>query len=211
MDRQIESHPGKKETMINGQFFKNELRKRELSMKSLAAQLGMKHHSQLSLTFSGQRRMQLDEAIKLSSILSIPFIKVVANAGFSDIMTERKRLPLAGVMRGTGEVEDVPGQAEGTVGSSGESDIDFAVQARTTDTNLMWMDRWLFFCQRKCDPSEIVDGQFCYLKIVDGPTAMATIRRGYRNGSYSLSGPYTAEDAKLEWAAPVVLTRSSSC
>lgn len=46
---------------INRRFFDSLLADKKLSMRALAAQMGM-NHSQLSLTFSGARKLQLEEA-----------------------------------------------------------------------------------------------------------------------------------------------------
>lgn len=194
--------------MINGQFFKDALRDKKLTVRGLATTLGMKHHSQLSLTLSGKRRMQLDEAIELSKILGIPLNVIIANAGFPEVMQEGKRVPVSGALRGSGEVEDVPPNTERAIAPSGIADIAIAVQARTTETSLMWMDRFVFFCQEPAKPSDAIESRFCYLSIKNGPRVMATVRRGYNIGSYRLSGPYTAEDAVIEWAAPVIVTRN---
>lgn len=69
------------------------------------------------------------------------------------------------------------------------------------------MDGWVFFC---CSTEEIEPhsiGRFCLAKIEAGDTIMATVRRGYRDGTYNLSGPYSAESVRLSWATPIIITR----
>lgn len=194
--------------MINGQFFKDAFSDKELSMRRVASLLGMKHHSQLSLMLSGSRRMQLDEAIALSKLLSIPLNTVIANAGFPEVMQEGRRLPVVGVLRGGGEVDPLPELTERAVAPPGLAAVALAIQARTTDTPLSWMDRWVFYCTDKIDPSESPDGEFCYAQVKGGPAVMATVRRGYAPNSYRLSGPYETESAELEWVAPVASIRT---
>ena len=65
----------------------------------------------------------------------------------------------------------------------------------------------MFFC---CSTEEIEPhsiGRFCLAKIEAGDTIMATVRRGYRDGTYNLSGPYSAESVRLSWATPIIITR----
>src|SRR5690606_9549614 len=131
---------------MNGKFFKDAIRDKKLSVRGVAAMLGMKQHSQLSSMLSGKRRMQLDEAIALSKILNIPLMDVIANAGFPEVMQNGRRVPVMGILRGSGEVEPVPPNTERALAPMGLPDDATAVQARTSETPLNWMDRWVFFC-----------------------------------------------------------------
>lgn len=45
-------------------------------------------------------------------------------------------------------------------------------------------------------------------KIKDGPTVMATVKRGYRAGTHNLAGPYAQDNVALEAATPVLVTRN---
>lgn len=192
---------------FNDKFFRDIMRDKRISVRKLAGQLGMNHHSQLSLMFAGKRRMQLDEAITLSKLLSVPLNAVIANAGFPEILQSGKRLPVIGILRGNGEVEDVPPNTERAVAPSECPDAVAAIQARTGETALTWMDRWVFFCTEKEKPNPGLVGRFCHVKIKGGKRAMGVVRLGYASGSYTVHGPYTAENATIEWAAPVCGTR----
>lgn len=50
-------------------------------------------------------------------------------------------------------------------------------------------------------------GRFCLAKVDGGPAVLATVRRGYREGTFNLSGPYTKDSERLEWATPILISR----
>lgn len=193
---------------VDRRYFESLMAQRKLSLKSLATRMGMQH-SQLSLTFSGQRRMQLDEAGKLADIFGVTLQKVAQAAGVVEGRASGKRVPVIGAMTGSGVVElyrdDV---IERTALPEGLPEETIAVQAHTADSPAFWLDGWIFFCVRSriIEPEAI--GRFCLAKIKDGNHVIATVRRGYRDGSFNLSGPYTKESERLEWATPILLTRT---
>ena len=89
---------------VNRRYFDALLAEKKLSLRALAGRMGM-NHSQLSLTFSGGRRMTLDEAAQLSNIFGVPLHKIVENAGVTVKPTNGRRVPVIGVVRGDGTVE----------------------------------------------------------------------------------------------------------
>lgn len=192
---------------MNGKFFKDAIRDKKLSVRGVAAMLGMKQHSQLSSMLSGKRRMQLDEAIALSKILNIPLMDVIANAGFPEVMQNGRRVPVMGILRGSGEVEPVPPNTERALAPMGLPDDATAVQARTSETPLNWMDRWVFFCGERTTPGDEMIGRYCVIGITDGPVVVGMLRRGYDDTTFSISGPYSAESARVDWVCPVLVTR----
>lgn len=193
---------------IDKKFFTDALADKGLSMRVAATKLGMKHHSQLSLTFSGDRRMQLDEAISLARMLGKSLDEIIAKAGHPDVLKRGKRVSVVGVLRGTGKVEDVAANTERTIAPEGLPESTVAIQARTLESPLQWMDRWVFFCGPKVSGIEDAIGQFCYLKVSRSALVMGTVRHGYEKGTFGISGPYTAEAAKIDWAMPVLMTRN---
>lgn len=192
---------------VDRRFFETVMASKKLSLRALAARMDMKH-SQLSLTFSGQRRMQLDEATKLAEIFGVPLHKIAEAAGVAHARSNGKRVQVLGAMLGDGTV-DIYGEGviERTISPDGMPDNVVAVQAHTADTSASWMDGWVFFFPNHCELAPDAVGRFCFAKMADGPAVMATVRRGYRMGTYNLSGPYSKENVSLEWACPVLLTR----
>jgi len=89
---------------LNRRYFDSLMAGKKLSLRALAQKMGMTH-SQLSLTFNGARKLQLDEAAQLSSIFGEPLHRIVENAGVSVRPSSGRRISVAGVVRGYGTVE----------------------------------------------------------------------------------------------------------
>ena len=58
----------------------------------------------------------------------------------------------------------------------------------------------------RVDPAAL--GRLAFCQIKGGPAVMASVRRGYQEGSYNLRGLYTADSVRLESAALVLITRN---
>lgn len=193
---------------IDRRFFESMMAQKKLSLRSLASRMGLQH-SQLSLTFSGSRRMQLDEAAKLAEIFSVPIQRIATAAGVANERMTGRRVDVVGVMRAGGVVELYDdGIVEKALAPEGLPEDAIAVQARTARTADAWLDGMVFFTTRSQMVEPDAVGRFCFAQIDGGPAVMATISRGYREGTYNLSGPCTRESERLAWAAPVVLART---
>lgn len=191
---------------VNKPFFLDLLRDRRMSLRTLAKRLDILP-SQLSLTFSGTRRMQIAEAVKIAQVLGAPINEVMVNAGIEEARTDRRRAKVIGFMNGKGEIEPCPiDSTDRTLIPEGLARECDAIQARTSETPLAWADGWVFFTNGKHEPEELV-GRFVRTKIKDGPEVLATIRRGYEPGTFNLSGMTNLVSQRLEWAAPILLTR----
>lgn len=193
---------------LNRRFFDSLMAEKKLSLRGLAAKMGM-GHSQLSLTFSGGRKLQLDEAAQLSQIFNVPLYIIVENAGVSVKPIGGKRAQVIGTVLGDGAIELYDSSViERTMAPEGMPDDTVAVQCRTAGTSLDWMDGSVLFLRRPdgIDPAYL--GRLCMCKIKDGPVVLAMVKRGYRDNTSNLSGPYLRESVTLEWASPVILTRN---
>jgi transcriptional regulator with XRE-family HTH domain len=185
-------------------FFKTLMAQHGLSLRTVASMMGL-GHSQLSLTLSDKRRMQLDEAALLAQIFGVPLARVAEAAGIA--IGRDARIPLVGCMLGNGEVL-VFKKKEYSPAPDGLPEDVVVIQARTADSANAWLDGWNFYCQPPVDVAGDALGRFCYAQVVDGPIVLATVRRGYQSGTFNLSGPYAAESVYLEWATPVLMARS---
>ena len=192
---------------VDRRFFETLMASKKLSLRALASRMDMKH-SQLSLMFSGQRRMQLDEATKLAEIFGVPLHKIAEAAGVADARSNGRRVSVIGAMQGDGTVDIYGGDViERTTAPDGLPDGAVAVQAHTEGSPAAWMDGWVFFGSKSTEVEPDAIGRLCFAKIEDGPAVLATVRRGYRTGTFNLTGPYVAESVRLECASPVILTR----
>ena len=187
------------------QFFKTLMAQHGLSLRTVASMMGL-GHSQLSLTLSDKRRMQLDEAALLAQIFGVPLARVAEAAGIA--LGRDAHIPLIGCMLGNGTVLQFKKKEHSPAPDGLPEDV-IAIQSRTADSANSWLDGWNFYCQPPTDKvAGDALGRFCYAQVVDGPIVLATVRRGYQDGTYNLSGPYAAESVCLEWATPVLLARS---
>lgn len=193
---------------VNRRYFDSLMQAKDLSLRGLAQRMGMSH-SQLSLTFSGDRKMQLQEAAALATIFGEPLNRIVEAAGVSMPAHTLSRVSVIGAMKGDGTVElygdDV---VERTAAPEGVPEDGVAIQARTGGSGLDWMDGWVFFCPRPNGVEPAILGRFALCRIKDGPAVMASVRRGYRENSYNLHGPYSADSVKLDSATMVLVTRN---
>lgn len=193
---------------VNKRYFESLMLGKELSLRGLANRMGMSH-SQLSLTFSGVRKMQLDEAAQLASIFGEPLHRIVENAGVSVRTIHNHRVSVIGAMQGDGTVTPTPeGAVERTTAPERVPEEGVAIQARTAGSTLDWLDGWIFFCDRPngVDPSAF--GRFAYCRIKGGPAVMAGVRRGYQDGTFNLRGTFVADNVALDAASPVLFTRN---
>lgn len=193
--------------MVDRRFFESLMAQKKLSLRALASRMDLQH-SQLSLTFSGQRRMQLDEAAKLAEIFGVSIQRIAMAAGVADGRSAGRRVDVVGVMRAGGIVEMHDANViERALAPDGLPEDAIAVQARTALTADAWLDGWVFFSTRTQAVEPDAVGRFCLAQIQDGAAVLATVNRGYREGTYNLTGPYSCESARLAWAAPVTLAR----
>lgn len=181
---------------------------KDLSLRGLAKSMGMSH-SQLSLTFSGDRKLQLDEAAQLSMIFGEPLHRIVENAGITVKSFHNHRVSVIGAMQGDGTVTMNPdGVIERTHAPEPLPPDGFAVQCRTGGSALDWMDGWVFFCPSTDGVDSAILGRFAFCRIKGGPVVMASVRRGYHEDTFNLRGPYSADSVRLEAASPVLFSRN---
>lgn len=192
---------------IDRRYFDGLMADKKLSLRGLAARMGM-NHSQLSLAFSGSRKLQLEEAAQLSQIFGEPIHRIIEAAGVEVRPEQGRRVSVIGSVGGDGIVTLYP---EGTIERTSMPDLMpediVALQFRTMGTALDWIDGAVVFCRKPRGLDPAMNGRLSYCKIKDGPAVIATIRRGYRDGTYNLSGTTNQESVALEWASPVILTR----
>ena len=193
---------------VNRRYFESLMQSRDLSLRGLAKSMGM-NHSQLSLTFSGDRKLQLDEAAQLSMIFGEPLHRIVENAGITVKSFNGQRISVIGSMQGDGTVAVYADDVIERTHAPEALPVDgIAVQCRTSGSTLDWMDGWVFFCPRLDGVDSAILGRFALCHIKDGPHVIASVRRGYQENTFNLRGPYTADSVRLEAATPVLFSRN---
>lgn len=193
---------------VDRRFFEGLMRDKDLSLRALAKRMGL-GHSQLSLTFSGERKLQIDEAVQLSSIFGVPLARIVQAMGVEAAPVGDVRVTVIGRVNGDGTVTMNDRDAvERTTAPMGVPDDGVAVQFRTAGTPMDWMDSWVVFFAKPRGVSADAIGRFCFVEMNDGRAALAAVRRGYQEGSFSLRGPFEADSATLLSASPILWTRN---
>lgn len=192
-------------TEINRRFFDSLMADKKLSLRALAAKMDMSH-SQLSLTFNGQRRMTLDEATKISQIFNVPIHEVISATGVSMKPISGQRVQVVGTVSGDGTVSQVDG-IERTTAPPGLPDNVIAIQFRTAGSALDWTDGWVSFCKKPNGVDPVI-GSVCYFQIKGGASAVGLLRRGYKEDTYNACGPYYQESVALDFATPLLITRN---
>lgn len=189
---------------MDKRYFENLMADKRMSLRALAGRMGL-GHSQLSLTFSGVRKMQLEEAAQIAQIFSVPVHEVIAATGITARPPGGRRVDVVGAIRGDGVIDPTPaGVVERTDLPDDLPDGCVALQCRTSDTRLAWMDGWVMFYRPTSHVSSDSIGRLSCIKLSDGGTVVATSRRGYRTGTHNLSGPYERESVVMESAAPIL-------
>jgi transcriptional regulator with XRE-family HTH domain len=192
---------------INRRFFETHMQEKNLSLRRLANMLEL-GHSQLSLTFSGQRRLQINEAVALANIFGVPLYRVIEAAGVS-VRKPGKRVPVIGAVKGDATVEMYPkGLIERTTAPEEMPDDTVAVQCRSAGGSLEWLDRSVLFARKPEGIDPTVLGCLCLAKIKDGPVVLSLVQRGYTERGNSLRGPFVQDNAILEWATPIQMVRN---
>lgn len=193
---------------INKQYFDSLMTSKNISLRKLATKMGM-GHSQLSLTFSGARKLQIDEAVQLSQIFEEPLHRIIEASGVPTRPDPGRRVSVVGSVGCDGIVTSYQGDHIENTRAPEDLPIDLvALQFRTSGTAMEWMDGWVIFCRTPNGLDAEMMGRWCYAKIKDGPAFVATVKRGYRDGTYNLTGNITTESVVLEWASPVLITRN---
>lgn len=190
--------------VVNRPFFDQQLARLDLSLRQLGRLMHLSH-SQLSLTFSGKRRMQLDEAAQLARIFGVPLAVIAHHAGINVSNGQvARRLPIVGIMQGDGRV--IAHEGESVTAPEGLPTDAVAIQARTHDSPLAWMDGWLMYARRPKGIEAGAVGRFCWVSS-RGEQYIGTLRHGYAGHSYSLSPPGHLDSQPLDWASSILLTQ----
>ena len=192
---------------VDRRFFEGLMQDKDLSLRGLASRMGMSH-SQLSLTFSGDRKFQLSEVAQLSSIFGQPIERIIKAAGVEVPAIGVSRVDVIGAMQGDGTVIlHSPGTIERASAPEGTPEGSIAVQARTAGSDMDWIDRTVLFIAKPNGVEPGILGRLCFCQIKDGPAVIAAVRRGYAENTFSLYGPFRTESVRLEFAAPVLFSR----
>jgi len=198
----------------NYRYFVNAIRDNQISQRQLAGKMGM-DPSALNLALRGKRRLQLDEAARLSKLLSLPLDDVLYNAGV-ELPPEQGKgkgvsVPVtgyvdaefrvhAGATPGPRKVEAPPVPLRGLE----------ALRIRTAASSAdAWDGAILYFRPMEDVEAESI-GRMCIVLTAAGDRLVRVLRQGYVRGTYNLAhlnGGLVDEAVKVVSASPVVWMR----
>lgn len=207
---QAVSSKGAAPVRFNKRYFQGIIADRGKTQREVAAAMKL-DPSALSLVFSEQRKLQLDEAAELARLLDLPLAEVFKNAGIEP--PKAHAVALRGWIDAQAEVHFFAERGGGLVDCPVElPEGAMAFQARTAMSKLEHLDGWLFFAPPPVTGSKGADAvsgamnRLSIAKLVGGVTALGYLKKGYTRGRYSLYlGDQVVQDAQLEWAVPVKL------
>jgi transcriptional regulator with XRE-family HTH domain len=187
---------------INHRWFASRLEDKRLSQRQFAKQIGL-DPSAVTLLFQGKRAMKMSEAAKIANLLGVPVSDVLQNAGLPTGQGGAKEVTLVGWVDGDSEVHFQP---QGPIPApQALPDNCVAVQCRTAMTTQEHMDGWvLFYEQPNGHQIDYALNKNCIVKLRNGVTLMAYLKRGYTPGKFNLYGAAHIMDADLEYATPVL-------
>lgn len=170
---------------VNKQFFDDLMQDKRISLRAIARHMNVSP-SQLSRTLTGHRRMQLNEAAAIASLLGASIVDVMVNAGIEGARSDQRYIPIVGHLSGDFTVTGPdPTVVEKVVLPSCLPYDTEAVQARTTNTPLAYMDGWLMYVGPPMKPTEAI-GCYCLVKLTDNQIA-GVLSRGYQPGTFSIT------------------------
>lgn len=204
---------------INTKWFQDQLELRGITQKRLS-ELLQTHTSTVSNFLNGRRKLQLNEATTLSSLLSIPLDDILMHAGISSGQHVEAGKPILikgwvdgglnvhwGEPRGpkTAPRPQIAGKSLGVLrvqsGGSGP--------AAAFEGGLVYYHAFIGIAQ------DII-GQLCLVKMVstgpNGVSGLRVVRKSYQAGAYDLAstgGVLMEENEILESATPVVWIKLS--
>ncbi|MBB3590561.1 transcriptional regulator with XRE-family HTH domain [Rhizobium sp. BK529] len=200
---------------IDGDWFHRQLEGKGQSLRALARHLG-KDASAVSRTFSGKRRMTMEEAAEIAAFLGVSVTDVMHHAG---ITADREglgpRIPLSATIGEDGEVRPLPesqplpqavlDRALPAIGASRHHTI-IAAQVRASSGPLsIWDDAVLFFAASDgIEPGAIGALSICGLK--GGKQILAKLDRARKTGEARVVSPAgKSEEVTLVMGAPVLV------
>ncbi|WP_313618384.1 helix-turn-helix transcriptional regulator [Agrobacterium sp.] len=200
---------------IDGEWFHNRLKDTGKSLRALARHLDS-DPSAVSRTFSGSRKMKMEEAVQIAIFLGVSVSDVIKHAGITtDADAIQARILLAATIDESGTLQMLPEprplpqpiieKAQLAAGGHYNRQI-IAAQIRASSGSLaIWDDAVVLFSQTEgVDPAAIGALSVCGLR--DGKQILARVERARKTGEADLVSPQgKIEDANLATATPIIV------
>jgi hypothetical protein len=168
---------------INKAWFTDQFAAKRLSQRQLAFQINM-DPAALSMTLSGQRKLQLPEAEAIAAQLGVPALEVLRQAGLDISAGASKDALIVGWVGMGGEVHE--GRLEGPRRVATPTDMADGAQVLRMQGDPL-TDGWLCFYQPRNHVPPDVLGRLCVVKVQGGEHYVARMQRGYATGAWNLA------------------------
>jgi transcriptional regulator with XRE-family HTH domain len=187
-------------------WFRGLLRSRQMSQRGLAKMMGL-DAAAVSLMLRGQRRMTLEEARAIASLLGTQVTEVLRRAGV-DVRDDVSRVKIVASVDNDGAMTLFPEGTHDTVDGPADCPAGtYAVQVRAPGQA---QDGWIVYIgPGQYQANEMLD-RLSLSTVAQGSQVLSVIRRGYRTGRHNLIvWPSRAihHDQDVVWAAPVLWIR----
>lgn len=189
---------------VDREWFRDRLANIKMSQRKLAAHLDL-DPAAVSLMLRGDRKITSSEAQRIADLFTVPVTEILRRAGI-DVRDDVRKVPLAGYVSPEATLElfdksereyieapaDVPGGS-------------YAAQVRDTASP---HDGWVMIISGdKVEPERLMDRASACC-IGDDTVVTGIIKKGYKRGTFNLvitaTKPQIMENAKIEWASPIL-------
>jgi DNA-binding XRE family transcriptional regulator len=186
--------------MVDKRWFQDRVRDADISQAKLANLLGI-DRAAMSLTFSGRRKMQLEEAARIAEILALDVNEVLARAGVR-LPKGPRSVPVVGVVDAGGRIHDKKGA--GRVNPIGDPPRE-TVAVRCEDRAAVIYGWVLFFVPQAAVAGDALE-RVSIVKAAEGTQHLAAVSRGFDAGTYNLRGldGRMTENVRVASASPVL-------
>lgn len=192
---------------VNKRYFSDLMKDRKLSLREVARRMEV-WPAALSRSLDDKRKMQMEEAVSLARILSVPLAEVLVNAGIEQAIVTARRCNIIGHVHVGAEVEPVPADViERVAIPDGISDDVVAIQNHTSETQAAYADGWVTFLGPQMDAVDCL-GMYSLVAVEGNGWMLGTIRRGYSPGTFNVFKPLRDQlkNVRIEWARRAIIT-----
>lgn len=192
---------------VNKRYFSDLMKDRKLSLREVARRMEV-WPAALSRSLDDKRKMQMEEAVSLARILSVPLAEVLVNAGIEQAIVTARRCNIIGHVHEGAVVEPLPDDViERVAIPDGIADDVVAVQAHTSETPAAYADGWVTFLGPQMDAVDCL-GMYSLVAVEGNGWMLGTIRRGYSPGTFNVFKPMREQlkNVRIEWARRAIIT-----
>ena len=130
---------------VNKRYFSDLMKDRKVSLREVARRMEV-WPAALSRSLDDKRKMQMEEAVQLARILSVPLAEVLVNAGIEQAVVTSRRCSIIGHVHEGAEVEPLaPDVIERVSIPDGIADDVVAIQNHTSETPAAYADGWITY------------------------------------------------------------------